>query len=370
MRDIIKFIGFLLFGIFYNNNNNLNLYKYENSNTILHSHIINLDLPPFERWKNIMNLYETPVKKALNTIKKKSFIFTPFINRLKQNIKEGGGWSEENIEEMQGIANYTNTDYGLIETVNLFYEWSPGCTSIIAQKYDNSTIIHARNYDMSLSILSEILLNLVFIKNGRILYKGNGFAGYIGLTTAMRPGRFSISSNSRFQGSGYFGKYNFFEKFNYFESIKAAKAGGKPIGVFVRDLVENNNTFTDVINILKKQILINVAYYTIAGVNYNEGAIVTRNRFGVDNSYGENNGIWKLNASTNWWRLITNFDHWWIAFDRRRSVANKQMEKIGFKNITLNNMDLVLTKKPVLASDTIFTTFMNPKTGEYTIILR
>ena len=33
-------------------------------------------------------------------------------------------------------------------------------------------------------------------------------------------------------------------------------------------------------------------------------------------------------------------------------------------------MDLVLTKKPVLASDTVFTTFMNPKTGEYTTILR
>ncbi len=370
--SIFKLLCVLVLTVFYNDyhsNNYLNFYKYENKNKILSSHIINLDLPPEERWNEVIEKYKTPMKEALHIIKKKSFILTPVINKIKKAIKEGGGWADENIREMKGIAEYTNITYDIIETANLFYEWSPGCTSIIAQKYDNSSILHARNYDMSLSILSEILIQLEFVKNGKVLYKGNGFAGYIGLTTAMHPGSFSISANSRFQG-GIFGKYNFFQKMNYFDIIKAAKNGGKPIGVFVRSLVEKTNTYLDVINILKKQILINIGYYIIAGTKYGEGAIVTRDRFGIDNSHGKEEGIWELSSPKKWWRLETNFDHWWLAFDRRRYVANEKMKEIGYKNVDLNTMKEVLETKPVLASDTIFTTLMNPKTGEYTTISR
>ena len=370
--SIFKLLCVLVLTIFYNDyhsNNYLNFYKYENKNKILSSHIINLDLPPEERWNKVIEIYKIPMEKAFKIIKKKSFIFTPIINNIRKGIKKGNGWSEENIREMKGIAQYTNTSYDIIETINLFYEWSPGCTSIVAQKYDNSSILHARNYDMPLSILSELVLELEFIKDGKTIYKGNGFAGYIGLTTAMKPGDFSISANSRFQG-GVFGKYNFFQKMNYFDIIKAAKNGGKPVGVFLRSLVEEQKRYVDVIDILKKQVLINIGYYIVAGTKYGEGTVITRDRFGVDNSHGKEEGIWELSSPKYWWRLETNFDHWWLAFDRRRYVANKKMEEIGYKNVDLKTMKEVLETKPVLARDTIFTTLMNPKTGEYSTILR
>ena len=64
----------------------------------------------------------------------------------------------------------------------------------------NGTILHARNFDFSVVGLPQITIQYSFEKGGKQLYSGNSFAGYIGLITAMRPGAFSISCNSRFQG--------------------------------------------------------------------------------------------------------------------------------------------------------------------------
>lgn len=130
-------------------------------------------------------------------------------------------------------------------------------------------------------------MQVSFTRNGKVAYTGNTFAGYIGVITAMRPGQFSISANSRFQGD-HGGKVNLFE------NVKVAKLGGKPIGTYIRWLVDRDNTYSDVLKLMKTTLLIDVAYYAVAGVNPGEGAIITRGRFGIDESHGTTNGTWTL----------------------------------------------------------------------------
>lgn len=180
----------------------------------------------------------------------------------------------------------------------------------------------------------------------------------------MRPGRFSISVNSRFQGD-HGGKVNLFE------NVKVAKQGGKPVGTYMRWLVDNeDNTYSTILELMKKTLLIDVAYYAVAGVNPGEGAIITRGRFGIDESHGASNGTWVLDVPTHWWRLQTNFDHWGPAADGRRAAGNEMMAAVGRDAMSLDAMKRLLDVTPVLAPDTDFTALMNPATGSYTTILR
>merc|ERR1719453_1187775 len=142
---------------------------------------------------------------------------------MRDGVIEGGGWSQEHQDEMKAIAEIGGWSVEAIQFVNLFYEYgtlgahSPGtssiaCTSIVAQTLQNE-ILHSRNQDYSLPGLPNITIQVDFQRNGKTIYKGNTFVGYIGLPTAMRVGAWSISANSRFNGGGA----------NLVESIRVAK---------------------------------------------------------------------------------------------------------------------------------------------------
>ena len=339
----------------------LQLLTFVNSDHIALKREVNLDLPPEERWTDIVTEFKEPLKETLNWINNKSWLFTPIIKRLKQNLKEKGGWSDENIKEMKGISKISDIDYSIIETANLFFEWNPGCTSIVSNTISDG-VIHGRNFDMNVKGLSNITLQLNFVKQGKVVYTGTGFVGYVGLINAMKPYKFSITANSRFQG-------DHFGKLNLFENINAAKKGGKPIGTFIRDIVEESNSYKQIINKLNSSILIDVAYYIIAGVNKDEGCVITRNRYNIDSSKGFDNGIWNI-GKLNWWRLQTNFDHWWWSFDKRRDIGNNIMRGIGIQDISINNIKHLLNTEPILAKTTVFTSLMNPNKNYYYTLIR
>jgi hypothetical protein len=223
-------------------------------------------------------------------------IIAPIIKQLKEGLRTGGGWSDDWVAEMHGLADAGGVTYDLVETANLFFEWDPGCTAIVTQ-LKNGTVLHARNFDFSVLGLPQITVQLSFTKGGEVVYTGNSFIGYIGLITAMRPGAFTISANTRFQGD-HGGKVNLIE------NVRVAKLGGQPIGSFIRGLVDRPGAkYADAINLLNSTLLIDDAYYAVAGVHPGEGAIVTRGRFGPDNSRGVGNGTWTLSPPKSWYRL-------------------------------------------------------------------
>jgi len=312
----------------------------------------------------------------------KGTVLHPVVEGLRKAVIEGGGWTADHLAEMQGIADTGGFALEDIQYANLFYEFgtlgidaavsgvkTPSwkmCTSIVAQDNDGH-ILHARNQDYSLPGLVNITVQAQFTRAGKVVYAGNTFAGYIGLPTALRPGGWSVSCDSRFNGGGV----------NLLENIKVAKAGAKTIGIMVRDALESAETYSDMLHVLNTTAVIAPAYYIVAGTKAGEGAVVTRNRDGPDNSH-DNEGIWQIGDGTpspskkygDWWRLETNWDHWEPLTDGRRGHANKAMEALGQANVNFGTLTTLLSTKPVLASDTVYTAKMSPLLGTYETIVR
>jgi hypothetical protein len=180
----------------------------------------------------------------------------------------------------------------------------------------------------------------------------------------MVPGGWSVSCDSRFNGDGW----------NLADNIKAAKAGAKTIGVFVRDMCESAASYTEAVRLLNSTAVIAPAYYVVAGTRRGEGAVVTRNRDGPDQSHSE--GIWSIGDGTKapaeWYRLETNFDHWWpdLLTDGRRAAANQMMVGMGQQGVGLGPLLGLLSTPPVLASDTVYTALIMPQNGSYQTVVR
>lgn len=343
-------------------------------------HTINLDLEPSQRWADFTKTYAARANVTLAYLRKMvgpGTVLHPVVESLRKAVLSGGGWTAEHLAEMQGIADVGGFDVEDIQLANLFYEFgtlgagdptnaAKACTSIVAQ-LANGTIVHARNQDYSLPGLSDITVQVDFARSGKVVYSGNTFAGYIGLPTAMRPGGWSVSCDSRFNGQGW----------NLLANINTAKKGGKTIGILVREMLESASTFDEAVAALNSTSVIAPAYYIVAGAKAGEGAVVTRNRDSPDNSHN-NEGIWRLTDNSTypgtgrWWRLETNWDHWLKdgLTDGRRVAANKMMGAMGQDNADLASLFGLLSTKPVLASDTVYTSLMCPAQGLYDTTIR
>ena len=80
---------------------------------------------------------------------------------------------------------------------NFAYELFAHCTSIVAH-FNNGEILHGRNMDYPLyESMNDLTYNADFYRDGKLVYHAVMFAGYTGVFTAMKPGKFAISINQR-----------------------------------------------------------------------------------------------------------------------------------------------------------------------------
>ena len=108
------------------------------------------------------------------------------------------------------------------------------------------------------------------------------------------------------------------------------------------------------------------------GQKIGEGAVITRNRDHADDSDGVNNGVWRTNPPTNWYRLETNYDHWLPvpSNDDRRDPANKMMTAIGPDAVGPETLFTMLSTAPVLNDNTVYTAIMCPSLHTYHTTVR
>lgn len=122
--------------------------------------------------------------------------------------------------------------------------------------------------------------------------------------------------------------------------------------------MENATSFNDAVNKLQKRDLIAPVYFIVAGVNPNEGVVITRNQSHTVDT-------WRLNSQSKgiekWYLLETNYDHWKPPppNDDRRTPGMKAMNQTTQNNINYDTLLDVLTIDPVCNSDTVFTAIMS-----------
>jgi len=322
--------------------------------------VVNLDLPPKQRWTKICAnpTYQQTAQFLVNTVDSLlSSLGGGYALNEVGNLLNEFYFPQEYAEEIQGCAASLGVPVGWATLLNIGYEVSDACTSIVAQTADG-TIIHARNLDFWAGMgFTDSLKDMTFIadfqKGGKTLFKTTSFAGYVGALSGIKPGGFSVTINTRFYHQGVWEMF--------YEIVAAIEETNATLVSFLtRDVLTVRNNYNAALNDLSNVELIADVYYILAGVNPGQGAVISRNRMNATN-------VWQLNSPSQWYVLQTNYDHWeqppW--FDNRVVPAENALKAIGQSRITWPGLFSVLSTKPVFNIQTTYSIIAVPKNGTY-----
>jgi len=302
---------------------------------------LDMGLPASKRWSEICSfpIYQELIQYLINTIDS----LLPGQGKILEDI----GFDINRIisrdvgDEIMGCANSLGVSTGWLTLLNLGYEVSDACTSIVAESVDGS-IYHARNLDFwdgifLTDVLRNVSVELEIVNGTQKLFRTASIVGYVGVLSGHKPNAFSATINTRFYPEGL---YELF-----YEIIAAIEERNASLtSVLLRNVLLSENDFDAAIENLSNGELVTDVYYTVAGVSSGQGAVISRNRFNASD-------IWRLNATGGEWFLVeTNYDHWeeppW--FDDRVHPAYKAMNSMGRSTMTLSGLLDVLSVKPIL----------------------
>ncbi|XP_048338662.1 N-acylethanolamine-hydrolyzing acid amidase [Sphaerodactylus townsendi] len=305
---------------------------------------VSLDVAPELRWLPVSARFDPAYLRAalagvIDSVVPKwvHAVIRPIAEKLELYVPEPFAG------EIRGLCKAVGVNVGDGLLLNLAYESTAFCTSIIAQDiYGN--IYHGRNLDYPFGdILRNITIDVDFLRNGEVQYTGTTFFGYIGLWTGQSPYKFTVSGDERDSG-------------RWWENAIAAFLNRDvPVSWLMRTVLSKADSYQTASMMLAQTPIIAGVYYIIGGTKPNEGMVITRNRRGpVD--------IWPLDAMDGgWYRVETNYDHWKPPppSDDRRTPAIKAMNATGQENINLKSLYNVLSMYPIMNKDTVYTTVMS-----------
>jgi hypothetical protein len=272
---------------------------------------------------------------------------------MESQSQEGSSLNELNIErymEFKGIAEVLDVPVYEVMLCNFEYELFAYCTSIVAHDR-NGEIVHGRNMDYPLfEYMKDLTYTADFYVNGKMIFRADMFAGYAGVFTGMKPGKFAISINERYVGS----------TFGLFRNLYRWVFGTYSPATLLKHTLEVAESYQEA-----KDMLINIpvtapVYLTISGVNPDEGAVITRDRSGAAN-------VWLINhnSPTDWAIYQTNHDHWIrpapYSDNNRANTAKTVLSRIGNGKLINEDMLMILQKSPIFNEETIYSTVMRAK---------
>ncbi|XP_059372650.1 N-acylsphingosine amidohydrolase (acid ceramidase) 1a [Carassius carassius] len=334
---------------------------------------VNLDLPPSERWTQVIKDKNTELITMVQTIKDlaKGFLDGKLVDLVDEELPLIVDTLPQPFsDEIKGIAAVSGIPLGEITLFNIFYEVFTVCTSIVAEDF-NGNIYHARNLDFGLFMgwdrqnktwtltekLKPLVVNINFQRGNKTIFKSTNFAGYVGILTGIRPGEFSLTMNERFNlDGGYVG---------ILEWILGWR-DGMWMGFLTRKVLENATSYEDAKDQLSLTKLLAPAYFILGGNRSGQGCVITRTRINTLD-------IWELDMKLGrWYVLETNYDHWEepMIFDDRRTPAMKCMNQTTQANISLASIYDVLSTKPVLNKLTTYTSLMEVSAGSLESYIR
>jgi len=168
------------------------------------------------------------------------------------------------------------------------------CTSVVARMPDGH-VIHGRNLDFGFAdTMRNSTFRAQFYKGGKFLFESTQFGGFTGVTTAYKPGEFSMSLNAR-------GSHDNVGIDKYFRIMTQISMGVPSIVTVTRDAMTScadYDCFRD--TILDKKTVTEM-YVIIAGKEVNQGTIISKAEKGADDI--------KVLDDEHWYLVQTNDDH-------------------------------------------------------------
>ncbi|XP_068209905.1 acid ceramidase-like [Palaemon carinicauda] len=330
---------------------------------------VNLDLPPKERWVELVSAKKVEIAGLIDDVKNLTLtllgekLFNFIINNLD---KVAASLPHPYDEEVVGIASAADMLVAEITLYNIFYEAFTFCTSIIMQDPDGN-LYHGRNLDFGLfmgwdpkkhvwrvaELLKPLVVQLKWQKGGKTVYESINYAGYVGILTAVKQGKFTFSFDERFKANGGF--------VGILEWILFNDHNQKWVSFLTREVMENAESYDEAKSLLSKTRLLAPVYFILGGAKPKEGSIITRWR-----DEFRTVDLWSKESDSGSWYLVeTNYDQWTSPpfFDDRRTPAVHCLNAGGQKNASLELIYNVLSTRPILNKLTTYTSLMDVNHG-------
>ncbi|XP_034860086.1 acid ceramidase isoform X2 [Mirounga angustirostris] len=310
---------------------------------------INLDLPPYKRWHELMADKAPALRIIVNSLKDLVNAFVPS-GKIMQIVDQKlpgllGNFPGPFEEEMKGIAAATEIPLG-----HLLHGRNMDFGVFLGWNINNNTWVITEQ-------LKPLTVNLDLQRNNKTVFKASSFAGYVGMLTGFKPGLLSLTLNERFNiNGGYMGVIEWIW----------GKKDAVWIGFITRSVLENSTSYEEAKNILTKTKILAPAYFILGGNKTGEGCVITRDR-------KQSLDVYELNPKQDRWYVVqTNYDRWKSPFflDDRRTPAKMCLNQTTQKNISFATIYDVLSTKPVLNKLTVFTALMDVTKGQYETYLR
>jgi acid ceramidase len=338
-------------------------------NTTVPMYVVDLDKDPVERWHEVSKVYSAQINDLVQGAKDfiEAFLGDKAVEFVVNYLgKLDDKFPQPYADELRGIANVTGVPLGEIVLYNIFYEVFTVCTSIVAED-EQHRLYHARNLDFGLFLgwnekthdwaiterLRKTIINVDWRKNGKTVFKSVNFAGFVGVYNGIRPQRFTITANERFDltDGGYIGILKWI----------LGDTSSSWMTLLVREVMETVDSYDEAIQRLSSTPLMAPVYYIVGGNSSGQGAIVVRSR-------EKTVDVTHMNASqpNGWYILETNYDPKAkpLFIDDRRTPGNTCMQKLGRKNVGFEGIFNVLSSTTNLNKLTTYTTLMQVDTGK------
>ena len=306
---------------------------------------INLDLSPQDRWKEVGKDYASYLQDIKQDILKHYHIPKEVVKIADKIGSDLHKYIPDPFSgELLGLAAACHIPPSELMLINLLYELTAFCTSIVAEN-NTGQILHGRNLDYYiLRNLTSIVIDVDFKRAGKTVYTGTTFAGYVGLLTSQKPGVLTVTINERDKG-------------NMFENLLDLLVNNYSMVSFaVREMMDGpvKDFSSAVIHLAYQVNLVAPCYLIVGGVSTLEGVVITRDRVSAVDIRGLDL------VSGDWFVLETNYDGWSTPppSDDRRDPAIHMMGRLG-RGINLDTLYSVLNRAPVCNPGTVYTTVMS-----------
>ncbi|KAI6181711.1 N-acylethanolamine-hydrolyzing acid amidase [Aphelenchoides besseyi] len=330
---------------------------------------VNLDDPPEEHFKEIATAYKKQIVSLIGVVKDLIVPWFPeALNIIDVLFADLLNWIPQPYNgEIRGVANVTGLPLGQVVLYNVFYEVFTVCTSIVAQSNDG-TLYHARNLDFGLflgwnyrlhewsisTVLRKMIVNINWIKNGKVIFKSNNFAGFTGVYNGLKPDQFTVTANERFGlAGGYYGMIRY---------VLGLEPNGQWMTWLVRETMEQSNNYEEAVNMLSNTPMLSPVYYIVGGVKPFEGVILARSLNATDI-------VTKMDPDSpnGWYLLQTNYDQGTdpLYLDDRDTPGNNCMQTLGQSNVGFQGIFNVLSSRTNLNKLTTYTVLMSTATNKF-----
>jgi len=336
-------------------------------NTTVPFYVVDLDKDPVDRWYQVSNDYKEQIKDLVQAAKDfvTAFLGDQIIPIIDKYLGElDNKFPQPYADELRGISNVTGVPLGEVVLYNIFYEVFTVCTSIVAQD-EQDKLYHARNLDFGLFLgwnaethdwtvterLRKTIVNVEWKKGGKTLFKSVNFAGFVGVYNGVKPQRFTITANERFDiDGGYVGILKWLLGDNSMSWMT----------LLVREVMENLDSYDEAVSKLSNTPLMAPVYYIVGGNSSGQGSIIVRSR-------EKTLDVRRLNLTdpNGWYVLETNYDPSSkpLFIDDRRTPGNACMRKLGRSQVGFAGIFNVLSSKTNFNKLTAYTTLMQVDTG-------